>query len=401
MTLHLKDFTAPFEKEFDSLNIDLSKISNVRSNYNGKDIAFIDLVIEGGGVKGVAVMGALYALERLGLRFRKIAGTSAGAINAAYIAAASPNIAEIRMVKACKILINMNLLKFVDGGRGAEAFVRAIMDENEGLLNRLSKMVSFTRNIDSVVKRLGINPGIALRNWLYRNLKMLNSGTPLTVGELKKRLNNGPDGIKGDFQIVTSDITNRRKAIFPRHLKQYFENPEDVLIADLVRASSSIPVFFEPFRLKDFEYSGNLTNSKKRIINGNTTFTDGALVSNFPLGIFDLEKDKIPRCPTFGILFDTHNESEGKEIKNILDFGLAMLETLNDYGDLSYLDQTKSDSRIIRISNKVKNRAIKTIYFNLSEEEMKELFGNGVRAAIDFIKSWNFQEYLDTIRSNT
>lgn len=46
-----------------------------------------DLVLEGGGVKGIGLVGAYTALEEAGYSFHRIAGTSAGAIVGALIAA--------------------------------------------------------------------------------------------------------------------------------------------------------------------------------------------------------------------------------------------------------------------------------------------------------------------------
>src|SRR4029078_9982 len=46
-----------------------------------------DLVLEGGGVKGVGLVGAYSALTDAGYTFHRIAGTSAGAIVGALIAA--------------------------------------------------------------------------------------------------------------------------------------------------------------------------------------------------------------------------------------------------------------------------------------------------------------------------
>ena len=38
-----------------------------------------DLVLEGGGVKGIGLAGAVLALDQAGYRFQRVAGTSAGA----------------------------------------------------------------------------------------------------------------------------------------------------------------------------------------------------------------------------------------------------------------------------------------------------------------------------------
>ncbi len=45
-----------------------------------------DLAIEGGGVKGIGIVGAVSVLAETGYKFQRIAGSSAGAIAAALIA---------------------------------------------------------------------------------------------------------------------------------------------------------------------------------------------------------------------------------------------------------------------------------------------------------------------------
>ena len=51
------------------------------------DEGSLDLVLEGGGVKGIGLVGAVLTLGDAGYRFPRVAGTSAGAITAALIAA--------------------------------------------------------------------------------------------------------------------------------------------------------------------------------------------------------------------------------------------------------------------------------------------------------------------------
>ena len=46
-----------------------------------------DLVLEGGGVKGLGLVGAVLHLMREGYTFPRVAGTSAGSIVAAFLAA--------------------------------------------------------------------------------------------------------------------------------------------------------------------------------------------------------------------------------------------------------------------------------------------------------------------------
>src|SRR5690349_21196008 len=50
-------------------------------------MANADLVLEGGGVKGLGLVGAVRRLMRAGYAFPRVAGTSAGSIVAAFLAA--------------------------------------------------------------------------------------------------------------------------------------------------------------------------------------------------------------------------------------------------------------------------------------------------------------------------
>ena len=56
---------------------------------NGTPELVADLALEGGGVKGIGLVGAVSVLAEAGYRVARVAGTSAGAIAAALIAALS------------------------------------------------------------------------------------------------------------------------------------------------------------------------------------------------------------------------------------------------------------------------------------------------------------------------
>lgn len=52
---------------------------------------YVDLVQEGGGVHGIALAGYTYVMEKMGVAFTKMAGTSAGSINTLLLSAVSTN----------------------------------------------------------------------------------------------------------------------------------------------------------------------------------------------------------------------------------------------------------------------------------------------------------------------
>src|SRR5437868_11761036 len=68
----------------------------------------VDLVFEGGGVKGIALVGAVAVLEERGFQFQNLAGTSAGAIVATLLAAGY-KAAEVR-----DIIAGQNFARFMD-----------------------------------------------------------------------------------------------------------------------------------------------------------------------------------------------------------------------------------------------------------------------------------------------
>ncbi|HRF17438.1 MAG TPA: patatin-like phospholipase family protein, partial [Chitinophagaceae bacterium] len=75
---------------------------------------YVDLVQEGGGVLGIALVGYTYVLEKMGIRFFSMAGTSAGAINTMLLACAG-NKEEEKSSKIVEHLVKLEMFSFVDG----------------------------------------------------------------------------------------------------------------------------------------------------------------------------------------------------------------------------------------------------------------------------------------------
>lgn len=67
-----------------------------------------DIVLEGGGVKGIALVGALEELTAAGYQVKRVAGTSAGAIAGSLLAADMP------ITDMVATLQNLDYTKFRD-----------------------------------------------------------------------------------------------------------------------------------------------------------------------------------------------------------------------------------------------------------------------------------------------
>ena len=107
-------------KKFNGKKLNVSDIKDKFGNQ------YVDLVQEGGGVHGVALAGYTYVLEKMGIRFMKMAGTSAGSINTLLLNAVYTkqeaedlgkpgNYYETRSEKVLEYLANKPLSEMVDG----------------------------------------------------------------------------------------------------------------------------------------------------------------------------------------------------------------------------------------------------------------------------------------------
>src|SRR5689334_9979851 len=126
---NVKDFLA--ESEVDNIIKDIEKeiyasgkirnYSDIYKTENGKEYQYVNYVQEGGGVLGVALVGYTYVLEKLGFRFLKLAGTSAGAINTIMLASVDKkNHAEYSSYDTKSEIVlhemlNYDLWRLVDG----------------------------------------------------------------------------------------------------------------------------------------------------------------------------------------------------------------------------------------------------------------------------------------------
>lgn len=75
---------------------------------------YVDLVMEGGGVLGLALVGYIYILEKAGIRFIGIAGTSAGSIAALLLSAVDIPEKE-KSEQLINMIANMPINTFIDG----------------------------------------------------------------------------------------------------------------------------------------------------------------------------------------------------------------------------------------------------------------------------------------------
>lgn len=84
---------------------------------------YVDLVQKGGGVWGIALVGYTYVLEEMGIRFMKLAGTSAGAINTAMLTSIGTK-QDAKSKTVLQMLCDLDMFSFVDGHPFARTVIK-------------------------------------------------------------------------------------------------------------------------------------------------------------------------------------------------------------------------------------------------------------------------------------
>lgn len=303
-----------------------------------------DAVFQGGGMKAIGLVGAVCRLEKEGIRWQRVAGTSAGAIIASLIAVGYTS-KELE-----EIMYNLDFSTFK---------IKEPIKKIPGIGNMLSLL---------------INKGIFKTDYPEKYLRKLYKKKGKT--KFKDISING----KSKLKIIASDVTNKKLLILPDDIKEYGIEPMELDIAKAVVMSMSIPFFFSPTIIKH--------NGKKSYI------VDGGLTSNYPIWIFDV--NGIPRWPTIGFkLKETEkNKILCKRKNSLLCYTSDVIDTLLE----CYDDRFFNEGDKIRTIN-IPTLGIKTTQFEISNKYKQELFNEGYTKANEFLDTWNFQDYIRKYRS--
>lgn len=321
---------------------------------------YIDLVCEGGGVRGIALVGALEVLEEAGYITQNRAGTSAGAI-VATLHAAGFEAKELH-----DVIAETKFSSFID----------------PGLIDRIPLMGAPL----GVIYEHGVFEGDAFYDWMKTRLE--EKGVK-TFGDLVHTDFADDEPVyKHKVQVIATDLTTRELLVLPRDAgKLGIEDPDRLDVALAVRMSMSIPFFFEPVRFR------NHKTHRTHVI------VDGGVLSNYPVWLFDSEGS--PEWPTFGLRLveedadaDAITAPVAKKTRirkgplGLYHFGRALIETLVSAHDRLYIEESQF-ARTIPIPT----CGVHTVDFFLTDDEAERLYESGRSAAAAFLKRWDFAGY--------
>jgi NTE family protein len=204
-----------------------------------------NLVFGGGGVRGVAYVGALEVLEGRGMlrSVGRVGGTSAGAITALLVALGYSS-GEMRA-----ILGQLDMQDFNDG-RWFFA----------GGFHRLSRHYGWYR-------------GDRFEKWLTTLIARKTGQPDLTFAQLHRLV----PGTCKDLYVTGTDLTAQQSVVFS------WQHTPDMPLRTAVRISMSIPLYFGAV------FTDDHYREVRRPRRGQSyhILVDGGLTANYPLSLFD------------------------------------------------------------------------------------------------------------------
>jgi NTE family protein len=324
-----------------------------------------DLVLSGGGVKGIGLAGAVVALMEAGYEIPRVSGTSAGSVVGAILAA---GFGQLTPEEVRRLTMTVPYRKFLDPTHLTGI---PILGPAWGVLSEE-----------------GIYKGDFAHDWIRSQLKNLGVST---FGDLAVHDDNLPAERRYRLVVTVADVTTGQLVRLPWDYRRvYGLDPDEQQVADAVRASMSIPFFFHTVKLTS---ASGLTS----------TLVDGGVLSNFPIDSFDRPDGRPPRWPTFGVtLLPNLPQGNDKVIPALAPLhwlgGPTLLEdvvtTMIVGRDQAYLNQPWVSARTIRVDS----TDVGFLDFDIKDEQMEALYKTGYDAVKAFLSTWNWTQYRERFR---
>jgi NTE family protein len=326
---------------------------------------FRNLIFEGGGVKGIAYVGAMQVLEQRGIlkNVHRVGGTSAGAINALLFALGFDIPSQLQLLEST------NFKKFMDDSFGV------IQD-----INRLTKLFGWFK-------------GDFFSGWAGKLIKE-------KLGNEKSTFNDLKDKKKTDLYMIGTNLSTGYSEVFSS------ERQPDMPLAEALRISMSIPLFF----------------AAKRYGPRKDVYVDGGVMLNYPIKLFDRERyidmkkesgaaktteyynkenarfllDNPKRSryvynrQTLGMRLDTKEEIalfrynepiKGEKIDSFTEFARKLLGAIMHTQENNHLHSDDWQRTIY-----IDTLDVKTTDFNLSDDKKKALVQSGISGAEEYFQ---------------
>ncbi len=326
-----------------------------------------DLVLSGGGVKGIGLVGSVAALVDAGYVPQRVSGTSSGALVGAVLAAAAQH-GPVDGVQFSELAMAIDYREFLD----------------QGPIER----IPLAGPAWGVLTGSGIYRGDNLHAWVTERLAEYGVSTFADLAIRDRLL---PPEQRYRLVVTVADVSLGRLVRLPwDYQRLYGLNPDEQLVADAVRASTAIPFFYRP---------ATLTSADGR----ESTLVDGGLLSNFPIESLDRSDGVKPRWPTFGVTLLPDLPAQNDQIipalrplhwirpPTLLE---QVVTTILVGHDQTYLSQPSVRARAITVDTS----DVGVLDFDLTDKDKAALYDDGYRAAREFLSTWDWAAYIRRFR---
>jgi NTE family protein len=312
----------------------------------------VNLVLEGGGVKGIAHAGAVAKLTERGYVIKRVAGASVGAIVAALVAAGMASEIEALMTS------------FPFDAMRSTGKLRAAW---------------------SLMNRGGQFPIAPLRNWLNETLEGRTFKDLTDYGE-----NSARSERRYKLVVTVADVTRGELVHLPWDYRRvYGLDPDRQLVADAVCASAAFPFFFVPLTIECRVHSA----ASRRAGRMTSTLIDGGLLSNFPIELFHEHDAGHGIDKTFGVKILPHLPTPPGDATVVwtpnthlrpVRLIQQMVGTMVAGRDQARLELPSVARRVIQIDTS----GASILDFGITAAEKAELFRSGREATAAFLHDW-------------
>jgi len=274
-----------------------------------------NLVFKGGGVRGIAYLGALRYLYEQGMmrHVERVAGTSAGAITALGVALNPSSYEDLRRLA--------DSLDFRKVPAEEDARMPAQTTSRILALRERYRELSVFKNLQCsmrLVQEKGWYSSDYFYHWLRDIIaeRFLVRKDAYTFADFRNRDIHRDRQDFLDLFITGTDITHRTARVFS------FETTPDMEVALAVRISMSIPLFFEAI---EYQYPGTASPQ---------IYADGGIMWNYPVSLFD--EPRFGRIQHNGtneetlgfFIFTSPERTEYKPVNSMIDYISALFESL-------------------------------------------------------------------------
>jgi len=331
-----------------------------------KKILKSNLVFQGGGVLGVAYLGAIDYLAEIGVlqKIVKVAGVSAGAITACVTSFNLP------FDETKKISDSLEFEKVLDKRDVAEVgkFSNSIKMEVEDLFGDIHCLHRLMNNY-------GFYSTDYFYNWMCEVIKdqfdQQKKLPPYTFADFKNASIHKEERQFKDLYVKGTDISMKESRLFS------YETTPNLEVAEAVKISMSIPLYFEATKRIIPEETDNPTDIN--IYEGQRFFSDGGIMANYPINIFDGKKVNFQ---TLGVRISS--ETVYKKISNLLEYIVGLMEAFMSVQNDYYNNNSVDKARTIEI----KTGQMSPMKFNMKtgDETYNFLYQQGYNAAKAFFR---------------